>query len=568
MSITVVAWDDYTDGLVTYDDRLRVASLEVTTMAEECAAGSAEVILDDATGDFYVYAYRPVYFIETAATDDDFMGIIGPFWTEGRKWTRGTERTGSRRIVTVSLRDINSLLSLRVQKGNDAERDAETDVERITWLINTAEVIGGYGDHGYTIEETSFFFTDAPVDMSESDYTGQYSQGVLDDCMQQSGANCYLYPAPIEDEPLRIGIWYGRTERTDFASIHKISNDPADISPEFYTGFAGETPQWDTGYVFPPSLDAELDRDPSRQITGVMVQYDGSYVYDSLGFTPPTLTRRDMVFSGELIKNATQAAERADRYLVDLQYEDDAISCAIIVPDWLVHAAVAGHRIQFKNSFMPGYQEDYVWMRVASCTVRQVYGEDGNATGWYELALDLRAETPPGPAAPVIPDCVSMGPTDTQALLPNNGYVAAAPGNVFYDQVGGVVNPPLEGPDPGFTGVVGFPIFGAGGSPDQLGDCIGNFVQINVVGSGTLTVNCAQGTGARTLDMTLYHIADDNVTWIADDARPAQDPDTPQEFDVDTHDGDKCFHWVLIQDDTGACGGKWNFVGADWVSTE
>ena len=217
---------------------------------------------------------------------------------------------------------------------------------------------------------------------------------------------------------------------------------------------------------------------------------------------------------------------------------------------------------------MPGYQEDYVWMRVASCTVRQVYGEDGNATGWYELALDLRAETPPGPAAPVIPDCVSIGPTDTQALLPNNGYVAAAPGNVFYDQVGGVVNPPLEGPDPGFTGVVGFPIFGAGGSPDQLGDCIGNFVQINVVGSGTLTVNCAQGTGARTLDMTLYHIADDNVTWIADDARPAQDPDTPQEFDVDTHDGDKCFHWVLIQDDTGACGGKWNFVGADWVSTE
>ena len=201
--------------------------------------------------------------------------------------------------MEVTLRDINSLLSLRIQKGVDAERDAETDVERVDWLINTPEVIGGYGTHGYTIEDTAFFFTDAPVNMSESDYTGQYSAGVLDNAMQQSGSNAYLFPAPLEDEPLRIGIWYGKTERTEFASIHRISNDPDDISPEFYSGWDGVTPQWATGYVFPPSLNATLDRDPSRQITGVMVQYDGDYVYDQVADPGPSQTRRDMVFAGE-----------------------------------------------------------------------------------------------------------------------------------------------------------------------------------------------------------------------------------------------------------------------------
>ena len=113
------------------------------------------------------------------------------------------------------------------------------------------------------------------------------------------------------------------------------------------------TPQWDTGYVFPPSLDASLERDPSRQFTGVMVQYDGDYVYDSLATPPDSLTRRDMVFAGELVKNSTQAAARAARYLADLDTEDDAIECSVLVPDWLVHAFVAGHRVQFKSTYMP-----------------------------------------------------------------------------------------------------------------------------------------------------------------------------------------------------------------------
>ena len=100
------------------------------------------------------------------------------------------------------------------------------------------------------------------------------------------------------------------------------------------------------------------------------------------------------------MKNATQAAARAARYLADLDEEDDAIECSVQVPDWLVHAFVAGNRVEFKNTYMPGYADDYVWLRVAKVTTRQVQGPDGTAFGWYKLGLDLRAETPPGPAAP------------------------------------------------------------------------------------------------------------------------------------------------------------------------
>ena len=534
MSLTVVAWNDYSDDLVEYTNRLRVASLEVTQMAEECAAGSAEIELDDTDAEFYVFAFRPIYFVESAAVDDPYLGIIGPFWTETRRWQRGDERTGSRRTVRINARDINSLLNLRIQKGTDAEREAETDVERIEWLIDTAEVIGGYGDHGYGIEEREFFFTDDPHDMSESDYTGQYSAGVIDDAMQQSGANAYLYPAPTEADPLRIGIWYGRTERTEFQSLHRISNDPADISPEVFDGFYGETPQWDTGYTFPPSLDATLERDPSRQLTGVMVQYDGDYVYDSLS-NPESLTRRDMVFSGELVKNATQAAARAARYLRDLDTEDDAIECAVQVPDWLVHAFVAGNRVEYKSTIHPGY-DDFVWMRVAAVTTRQIQGPDDNSHGWYELALDLRAETPPGPFGPPPDDTSCIGgeyePTETGLYPPNNSEISAGTGNVHYHIAGST--PPFV-PEPGYDGALHFPVYGAGGSTDFIGDCTTSKVRCVAVGSGTMVIHTALYGPARTLTAQLMHRV--GVITTVDSEQVGIPLGSDITFDISTHGG-------------------------------
>lgn len=564
--MSLAVWAEDNDGeIVEWPDKLRVSTLEVTINAEECSSGSSEVVLDDATADFYVRGLKPMYFVESEATGDDRFGIIGPFWTERRAVRRGNERTGSRREWGITVRDLNSLLTYRIQKGTDAERPDETDVERMEWVIGTAEIIGGHGDHGFTIEETEFLFTDAPVDMGETSYVGVEGGSVINDCMQQSGANAYLYNAPNDYSPIRVGIWYGRTERSDFASLHKISNVLDDISPEYFDNFEGVTPQYETGYVFPPSLDAVLDRDPSRQITGAMLQWDGGNTYGSSPIITPTLTRRDMSFSGELVKNETQATARVQRYLTDLAEEDDAIECAVVVPAWLVHAFEAGHRVQFKNSYMPGYEDDYVWMRVARVTIRQIVGEDGEALGRYELGLDLRAETPPGPplpppVGPFVCEGGAYDATETGDYARNGSQITLSHGLIFYSRPG--LGPPTV-PTPGYHGTWFFPVFD--GTADFNCDAISQ-ERLLVVGPGTMTIHTTnQKRGGATLAATFTA-----EVWKKVDGVGVPDvlldtvigtPGVDLEIDIPNDDATDCIHYVEVYGNSGSMGVN----GFSWV---
>jgi hypothetical protein len=219
--------------IVHVPSRLRADSLEVTIQAAEGSVGSSVIELDDPTGDFYMRGLKPLYFIETDAQADDWNGIIGPFYAWNRQVSRGEfSRTSNSRVWRVNVNDINTLLTRRLQKGGDAERRAETDVERMDWLTNTAEVIGGGGDNGFSIEDFTYFFEDSPYPMDKTDYTGQDSTGVINDCLQDSGKNAFLFNSPIDGEPIRVGIWYGRTERSDFASAHRISNILSDVNAD------------------------------------------------------------------------------------------------------------------------------------------------------------------------------------------------------------------------------------------------------------------------------------------------------------------------------------------------
>lgn len=568
MSLIVFAWDEDTAGFVEYPDRLRVDTLEVTIMAAECQAGSGEVALEDPTGDFYVAGLRPLFFRETEAQDDGYFGIIGPFWTEKRWEGRGDNRIGSQRRVRIALRDLNSLLSLRVQKGTDAERTAETDVARMQWLVATAEVIGGFGDDGFTIEETTRLFTDGPVNMSESDYTGIYAEGVVNDCMQQSGANAYLYNAPTHaSEPIRVGIWYGRTERSDFASIHKISNVLSDISPEVLANFEGYTPGHSTPYVFPPSFDTELERDPSRQITGVMIQYDGDYVYASNPIITPTPTRRDMVFEGGLVKTDTAALARAQRYLDDLEEEDDAIPCTVLVPAKLIHAFLPGHRVQYKNSYMTGYS-DYVWMRIAKVTYRQSGGPDDTG-GFYQLAMDLRSETPPGPAAPEPPDpfVCTGGAYDTtvSGSYSRNGSITTTSGAMHYYWKAGHAVPIV--PTAGYVGSWSFPVFD--GTADHNVSNL-NFWRIIVVGPGSLTIHTtatSRGSGATTA--TSYRAVVkhyDGAVDVTDATYSGGVPGTDLTISIPEDAAQNCIHYIDIDCPSHSGPGGMGANGATWVS--
>ncbi len=438
-------WAVNNDGdLVEWTDRLPADTLEVTIHAEECSVGNSQITIRDTDAGFNVRGHRLAYFVETDAVGDDWFGIIGPFFVNTRKVTRDLERMGAARTWTISLDDINTLLSRRVQKGADAEREEETDVARLSWLIETAEVTGGH-----QIEDTTYIFTDAPVTMSESNYRGVESAQVVNDLFQQSGANAYLMNMPEAEHDIRVGMWYGRTEREEFSSVHRISNDPAEISPETFD------PAWlfdpsEGEWTFAPSLDAELDRDPSRVYSGAYVNWDGGWSYVQRFETVTDYAARDGVFQAELVKSQARGDARATRYTRDLRNEDDAITCAVIVPNALVHAWVPGHRVEVKFTHLPAY-EDWTWMRVAAVTVRQLSHE----SRLYELALDLRGEEPPETGEPGGP----TPPGDVFAVLNRpgggGGPEGSSGGNLMWASSGDDPKPgwPLE-PTQGLLSII------------------------------------------------------------------------------------------------------------------
>ena len=561
--MTLLLYAENNDGdIVLVSDKLRADVLEVAQSAAEGSVSSSTIVLDDPDAEFYIRGLKPLYLVETDAEDDDWFGIIGVFFSFERTFRRGDHhRTEAGREVHIVVQDVNTLLSRRLQKGADAKRPQENDTTRIAWLLTTPELAGGYD-----VANTDYVFSDSPVPMSETDYTSQDSSGVLNDALQDGGKNGFLFPSPTADDPLRLGMWYGRTERTDYASPHRISNFLADISPETLD------PQWlfDPDYVsdltFAPSIDASLSRDPGRVASGVIVMADGSYAYATNPSTAEAFAPRDMVMQAELVKTQAQAARRAARYVRDLRNEDDAIECAVIVPNALVNAYVQGQRVQVRFSYLPGYAADFVWMRVASRTVRQL----SSGSGLYEIALDLRAEEPPdsGTTGNGLAACPvdALTPAGTFYPLGGTGNTPGTdPDGVIYYLKPGPVWPQEPVANYAFNGWH-FPEYegGGAGTADYAGDCAENRLRIMVVGDGTVSVGTEVYGPARDMAALLFH----------------SDTDPPEsvtlftlgdtvEVTVSTHSGEHCVHWVDIRDYSNPpeCGSKWGWSSATWTPT-
>lgn len=562
---------------VEAEDLLRADTLELSQRAEEASVGESSLVFDDPAGTFYVRGHKPMAVFESEASGDEWLGLIGLFYTWDRSWRRGDHRTAAGCEITISLKDVNTLLTRRVQKGNDAERPEETDIVRITdWLIDTTEVVGGSGDAGFGIEERSYVFTDSPYPMSATDYTSQDSAGVINDALQDSGKNAYIYPAPDDpDAPIRVGMWYGRTEREDFASIHRISNVPSDITADTLDPAWMFDPvvDYDTPITWAPSLDAELNRDPSRVASGVMVMADGSYAYVTRPETADAFASRDMVMQAELVKTQAQAERRATRYVRDLRNEDDAVQVSVLVPSAYVNAFVQGQRVQYRSSYQPGYKDGFVWLRVASRTVRQTSA----GSGLYTIAMDLRAEEPPdapttgsgsGSSETVCADgAYPETPSGTYSPLGGSGDTPNVSDGVIYYVNPGRVYPIV--PTPGHHGHVHFPTYGGPGGDDTWGDCCQNCLRVLVVGDGHLAIDTVNDGSSTTLYAQLCHhrYGDDGTggVTIFDQTITGITPGSTIEVDVSTHGGQNCIHWVDVKDGGGlSCGNGWGFSGAVW----
>ena len=339
---------------------LNGGNVTLTENAEELTVGSSVMVIDDPLGDWDIHGHAYVRIMEAEADDT----IIWAGFATIREISRGEYGpTEAARQWALTLDDVNTVIARRILTDPEWNRPAETDVERIQALFD-ADFLGPSED---------FFSTDNPVAMDAADCRGMTVYDVVNDCMLQSGKNSYQQD--IEDgtpvDPYGsdgyVGMtWYDFAASEARSSDLRISNYDDDIDA-WVGDLSGPGPAWTWG----ASLDTKMRRDPTRIYWKVVGQYDGGQVVRTRLATAAAFAARETTASWPLVKTATKANARADRYLLDISTEEDVITTTIEVHPAHVNDARAGHRIEARFSHLPGYEE-WTWMRILNRTITLV----------------------------------------------------------------------------------------------------------------------------------------------------------------------------------------------------
>jgi len=349
--------------------------------AELGSAGISSIMLDDPLGTLghgsdAILGLKQIWVDETSCPSGDqriYTGFIAD-----RKYRRGDSLiTGVARKIDVTLVDVNEILTERIMHlgfGADpaqpCDRPAETDFERIAWLLITGYLRG-------VSPSTGFVASTGPVDMDACNYEGQKPADIMNDCSQQSGRNHFIYPlqtgeAGYDPATAICGLFYDFNNAAVYSSSLQISNVLADV---------------DNVTTFAPEPDAELTRDPSRVSAGVYMPFAGGTTYQENLTTAITYAFRDSAAPSVNVTTLANAEIRADRYLSENTTEDDQITCTVKLPAAKVTGIKAGHRIQAKFSHLPG-MTSYVWCRIIARTVKQ----DEMTPEFYNVTLDMSPE--------------------------------------------------------------------------------------------------------------------------------------------------------------------------------
>jgi hypothetical protein len=516
--------------VVEISDNIRLYTYETTMQAEEGSVGSSTVTVDDPLAELTIGGHRLFYSTESTATGSNVLAYVG--YTANREVHRGPYLNGASRVWDVNLVDVNSVLARRILTGSSANRPAETDVARMQWLFGTEEA-------DIIDDATTFLDTSGAVAMDAVDYRGQRVEDVANDCSQASGKNYFI--TSIGTFAGNFYLWYGFADSTLYRSPLRLSNDLADI---------------DNVLTFAIADDTKLNRDPSRVYSGVYLPYDGGgntsvYVQSAATANRFALKGRDVQMDGANVKTAAKATARAIRYLNDLDQEEDRITTAVLLPAAKQGFIREGMAVQFKATHIPGY-DAFSYMRVLTRTLSQPSEEQ------YLLKLELAANA--SQAASAICSGGIYGLTPAGTYPPLNDAITDAQGVVYY------LNPGedyVEVPTPGIEGEWTFPEYG--GAVDYAGDCAENTLRVMVVGDGTLSIQTAiYSASARNLVAALHHSSETVGVYITDEYQEATSG-TTFTFNVSTHAGVKCVHWVDITDTGAVCGGKWGFAGATWT---
>jgi hypothetical protein len=245
------------------------------------------------------------------------------------------------------------------------------------------------------------------------------------------------------------------------------------------------------------------------------------------------------------------------------------------VPPALVNGVLAGQRMEVKYSHFTDYTS-YKWMRVFSRTVKQLNSGD------YELRLRLVGDADgtiggvgAGNSCSALTESGSYYPLGSDN--PGVWNMGAGPANVS-DGVSYYLVPgmawPIE-PTPGAASSWHFATWDSGGAGtvDYPGSCTYSFLRVMVRGDGTLVIHTEVESEAQTLSAILrHHVYTDPDTLtggvdVIDEVQTGIAVGSDITFDISTHDGQNCTHWVDVRDEGAGCGAGWGFgyAGSDWT---
>jgi hypothetical protein len=375
------------DPAIEFTEHVRLYTLDVTENAEEGSVATSNIMVEDPDGTFDFPPLTRIWGVEAEVAQSSNTYVYHGYIASRRIHRGDSTLTSSARVWDIEVVDENSILTRRVLSSPNANRPAETDVQRVTWLANEA-------DGQLLIDSTEWLFEASPVAMDAVDYRGQTAQEVLNDCAQASGKNYYAY----FKEGTGTGLWYGSPDHTGRVSMVRLTNVLGEVNHD--------------QNIYEISRDTVLERDPSRLLSGLYGQYAEQAVYVRNDAMFRYIGLRDLPFSWANVKTQAKAIARANRSLADLDSEEDRITTTVIVPAARVNWIKAGYRVRFRAVHLPGY-EDFVWLRVLHRSVVQTSEQLDN--GSYTLTLELG--TGSIPESPTVAPAEPPGETILSANL-------------------------------------------------------------------------------------------------------------------------------------------------------
>lgn len=348
---------------------VRLGQLGLTTKADG-SSGFGNIVFDDPDCSLDIRPWMRVIVKETACSDPlIFAGFVADR-TYSRSNGEVTYKDGAARFIDTTITDLNTLLQFQAMFAAEANRPAESEEDRIDWLLGSQYVQG---------VTAGLVNSSAGRQLEANDYRQQYPNDVLSSLVNTW--IFFVYPDQPDGDPL---LFYDTPTASTGTSDLSISNDLADITLDAN----GEI----TGDCYPASIGAQMVRDPSELYARIGLYWVGGREIQSnpttlaTYFTPSGLGYRSLAYTSDRVKSGATATQYAARMLARDATENETITDTIIVPKEKVGLVQAGYMISTK--YLHFGDDDFVDRRISAVEVHQADGTNER----YAITIEMNAK--------------------------------------------------------------------------------------------------------------------------------------------------------------------------------